>query len=689
MMKERLQKELICIYGESAEFREGQLEAILSVLEGKRTLVVQKTGWGKSLVYFLATKVLRSQGKGATVVISPLLALMNNQIDSAMFFGLSAATINSNNIEEWDEIVEKVLDNKIDVLIISPERLSNEVFMTKVMNVISRSLGMFVVDEAHCISDWGHDFRPDYRRILNIIKYLPSNVPLLATTATANDRVVEDIKKQLGSNITVSRGTLTRDSLAIQVIHMSSKEERLAWLSDHLNELPGVGIIYCLTVSDCSLVSGWLNSRNIVAHEYTGKMDANNRNEIQQLFMLNKMKVLVATVAFGMGIDKSDIGFVVHFQKPGNVVTYYQQIGRAGRGITRAIAILFDGQEDDKITEFFIASAFPTEYEMEDIIRVITNLEGASIYDVERNVNMKHKRIEACLKYLSVNGDIYKEGSKYYKSPKVWVIDNEHSIHITDLRHYELKRMNDFVHTQDCYMKYVAGELNDTTAKACGKCSNCLHDDIISNNINKDTLYSAERYIKSGYYIIEPRKVWPSGVKLHGKNKVDELYRHQEGIVLSNYGDAGWGRIVAECKYKNNEFSQELVDVSYNLLKDYVVKNDITWVTNISSLRRPNLVKNFTMRLAIILKLEYIECIEKVIDSVAQKKLNNSSKQFENVDISFAINDNILSGNVLLVDDMVDSRWTLTVCSYKMIRKGCGKVFPFALANTAGTNGDD
>lgn len=688
-MKERLQEELISIYGEGAEFREGQLEAIQSVLEGKRTLVVQKTGWGKSLVYFLATKVLRSQGKGATVVISPLLALMNNQIDSAVFFGLSAATINSNNIEEWDEIVEKVLNNKIDVLIISPERLSNEVFMTNVMNVISRSLGMFVVDEAHCISDWGHDFRPDYRRILNIIKYLPSNVPLLATTATANDRVVEDIKKQLGSNITVSRGALTRDSLAIQVIHMSSKEERLAWLSDHLNELPGVGIVYCLTISDCRLVSGWLNSRNIVAQEYTGKMDANNRNEIQQLFMENKMKVLVATVAFGMGIDKSDIGFVVHFQKPGNVVTYYQQIGRAGRGITRAIAILFDGQEDDKITEFFIASAFPTEHEMDDIIRVITNLEGASIYDVERNVNMKHKRIEACLKYLSVNGDIYKEGSKYYKSPKVWIIDNEHSIRITDLRHYELKRMNDFVHTQDCHMKFVAGELNDTTAKACGKCSNCLHDDIISNHINRDTLYSAERYIKSGYYIIEPRKVWPSGVKLDGKNKIDELFRHQEGIVLSYYGDAGWGRIVAECKYKNNEFSQELVDASFNLLKNYVVENDITWVTNIPSLRRPKLVKYFTMRLAIMLKLEYIECIEKVIDSVAQKKLNNSSKQFENVDISFAINDNILSGNVLLVDDMVDSRWTLTVCSFKMIRKGCGKVFPFALANTAGTNGDD
>lgn len=688
-MREILEQELINVYGKDAKFREGQLEAILSVLQGKRTLVVQKTGWGKSLIYFLATKVLRSQGKGVTVVISPLLALMNNQIESAESFGLTAVTINSSNADDWDGIVGLVLNNKVDVLIISPERLSNEDFMNKVMNVISSSLGMFVVDEAHCISDWGHDFRPDYRRIINIIKYLPTNVPLLATTATANDRVVNDIKKQIGNNLVISRGSLMRDSLVIQVIHKSTKEERLAWLSDHINELPGIGIIYCLTISDSELVSGWLNSRDIVAKMYTGKMDPVKKNEIQQLFMNNAIKVLVATVAFGMGIDKSDIEFVIHFQKPGNVVTYYQQIGRAGRGISKALAILFDGQEDDNIAEYFISSAFPTESEMEGIITVIAGYYGSSIYDVERKVNMKHKRIEGCLKYLSVNGDIYKEGSKYYKSPKPWIADNEHSKHITEIRHNELQRMNDFIHTQDCYMKFLADELNDTTARDCGKCSNCLGRDIISKDMRIVTLYAAQQYVKSEFYIIEPRKKWPNGYKVDGNNNIVELYRCQEGIVLSNYGDAGWGRIVADCKYKYNKFSQDLIDASYDLLKEYVSINNITWLTNIPSLRRPNLVKEFTIPLAAKLGLAYSECIRKAVNTVEQKKLNNSSKQFENVDTSFEINDNVLSGNVLLVDDMVDSRWTLTVCSYKMISKGSGKVFPFALANTAGSNGDD
>jgi len=688
-LQEELQEELIKIYGPGAQFREGQQEALISVLEGKRTLVVQKTGWGKSLVYFLATNMLRRAGKGVTVVISPLLALMNNQIESAAFFGLTAVTINSNNRDEWEMIVEKVIHNQIDVLIISPERLSNDDFMKDVMNVISGSMGMFVVDEAHCISDWGHDFRPDYRRIINIIKYLPSTVPLLATTATANDRVVEDIKSEFGTNITVSRGSLTRDSLAIQVIEMALKEERLAWLSDHLAELPGVGIIYCLTISDCNLVSKWLNDRGIVAKQYTGQMDAESRNEIQQLFMTNGMKVLVATVAFGMGVDKSDIGFVIHFQKPGNVVAYYQQIGRAGRGINRAVAILFSGIEDDKISEFFIASAFPTREEMQGVIDTITKLGGASKYDIERNVNMKLKRIESCLKYLSVNGDIYKEKNKYLKSAKVWVIDNDHSKRITELRHHELRRMNDFVHTNECYMKFVAGELNDGTARNCGKCSNCMGEDIISREINKKTLYEAQRYLRAGNYVIEPRKMWPVGVKVDGSNRINNLSQYQQGLVLSNFGDAGWGRIVADCKYKTNEFSQELVDASYRLLKDYVVANDITWITNISSLRRPVLVKDLTISLANLLALEYRECIEKTVDSIEQKKLNNSSKQYENVNSSFAINDTIDSGNVLLVDDTVDSKWTLTICSYKMIGKGSGKVFPFALVNTAGTTGEN
>lgn len=684
-----LAKKYLCsVYGDKATFREGQLEAILTVLNGKRALVVQKTGWGKSLIYFLSTKILRNNEKGLTIVISPLLSLMNNQIALAEKFNLTARTINTNNIDEWDNIEKEILDNKVDVLFISPERLANEKFNINVLPSINKSIGMLVIDEAHCISDWGHDFRPDYRRIINIIKFLPPNVPLLATTATANDRVIDDIHNQLGNNVSIQRGALVRESIAIQMIYLNRKEERLAWISENVPNIQGTGIIYCLTKNDCNLVSKWLIKNGIDSHAYYSGIEAEERLKLEEMFINNELKVLVATNAFGMGIDKPDTSFVIHFQKPGNVVSYYQQIGRAGRAIKKSYAILLAGNEDDDITNYFIETAFPTYKEMDSVVNTLDSFDSLSINEIMSKLDISKSRLEKCLKFLMINGDISKDRSKYYKTPRVWLPDMEYSDSITEIRKHELARMNDFIQSDECYMKFVANELNDDKAKKCKKCSNCMGSDIFDTVPNHETIIKAIEFIKKEHYVFEPRKKWPSGVKHENKNKIGEDFRCEQGLALSNYGDAGWGKIVRVNKYKDECFNDELVKASAKLLKEWVKKNNIVWITSIPSLRRPNLVSSFAEKLAKKLQLPYQDSIIKIYDLKQQKELNNSHKQYENAWNSFEVED-VQEGNVLLVDDMVDSKWTFTVCAYKLIEKGSGKVYPYALSNTAGSGKGD
>lgn len=674
--------ELKKYYGEGAQFKEGQLEAIEAVLRGERTLVVQKTGWGKSLVYFLATKMLRKQQNKFTLIISPLLALMNNQIDSAARLELNVRTINSENKSDWTEILEEAASGGLDALIISPERLANEDFKKELVTGLAAKIGMFVVDEAHCISDWGHDFRPDYRRIVELINLLPKNVPVLATTATANDRVVNDIKSQLGDNLVVSRGSLIRESIAIQTVRLDTREERLVWIQNHVKEMPGSGIVYCLTINDCKLVDKWLKSKGISSEAYYSDVPTEEKNVIVDKFYKNEIKVLVATVAFGMGYDKADIGFVIHFQKPGNLVAYYQQIGRAGRQIDNAYAVMLYGEMDDVINQYFIDSAFPTESNMNEVVAVVTDNPGKSTRQITGLTNMKHSTVERSLKYLEVNGDIYVEKSKYYKTPRAWKADLEKSKIITEIRYKELENINNYTVTDECYMEYIARELDDRTATACGKCSNCLGRKLFGTDVDKNEVIEAAKFIREDYNVIIPKKMWPDAA-CFGKLKIDAEYLVEEGRVLSNYGDAGWGRTVSEDKYKRGSFSDELVEASADLLKDFVKENSITELTYIPSLRRPELVKDFARRLAEKLELNYFTAIEKTENSVCQKELNNSYKQWENVENSFAVTQ-VSKGNTLLVDDMVDSGWTFTVCGYKLLKEGNGKVYPFALANSAG-----
>ena len=668
-------------YGENAKFREGQKEAIEAVVNGKRTLVVQKTGWGKSLVYFLATKLLKEKKRdGITLIISPLLALMNNQIDSAQRLGLNVKTINSDNNDEWDNIISDICDNNtVDALIISPERLANADFVKDCLDKIKNRVNLFVVDEAHCISDWGHDFRPDYRRIVKILQLLPGNVPVLATTATANDRVVNDIVAQLGENLVISRGELIRESLAIQVIKLQKKEDRLAWLAENIEKMPGSGVVYCLTKADCDLVTDWLNENNIKSEKYYADISKEYKAITLDKFQKNEIKVLVATVAFGMGYDKPDIGFVNHFQRPANIVSYYQQIGRAGRGIELAYAVLLCGEEDEHINQYFINSAFPTEKDMNIVVDFITDNPGKSISEIKGALNIRANRVEKTLKYLTVGDDIYTEDVNrkkcYYKSAKKWKPDLERSEGITAIRYKEMQDMDEFTKQKGCYMKYIAEKLDDVNAKVCGKCSNC-RGLLFDETVGAETVQRAQQFIKSKFGVIEPRKQFPD------KTKIESEFQFKGGIVLSNYADAGYGMAVQKGKYLDGYFSDELVDASVKILSEFIKNNNIEWITPVTSKRHPQLVPDFAKRLADKLGIGYFEGIKK-FNAEEQKKFENSDGQYKNANDSFEIIQ-IKKENILLVDDMVDSRWTFTVCAMKMREMGSGDIYPFALANTAG-----
>lgn len=682
-MQERAHGFLGSMLGPDAQFREGQWEAISNVLLRKRTLLVQRTGWGKSIVYFLATKLLRDQGAGPTILISPLLSLMRNQIEMAARIGIRAVSINSTNEEEWPEMLQRIRNNKCDILLVSPERLANKWFRTEVLANLTEGIGLFVVDEAHCISDWGHDFRPDYRRIVGLLTALPPNVPVLASTATANNRVVEDIRAQLGADLEVLRGRLSRESLQLQVIHLDEQSQRLAWLGQHLSELPGTGIIYCLTVNDCRRVAKWLQGKEYEVQEYHSELPANDRVHFEQLLLENRVKALVATVALGMGFDKPDLGFVIHFQKPGSPVAYYQQIGRAGRNLERAAVILLCGHEDDDINTFFISSAFPDPRVQERVLDIIEQSEGAGLYDIIRSVNASKKVVEHCLKLLEVEGLIFKD-RRYFRTTNPRHIDLDRVQRITDLRRQELADMNEFVLTTECLMQFVSQKLDDPLATACGKCTNCLGTPPFDTEVSQSLVIEASSYLRRTYLDLPPRKQWPIGGVEGYTGKIPDTHQNVDGKILSVYGDAGWGSIVREDKYSVDGFREDLVDAVVELVITGLRPNPFPeWVTCVPSVRHPELVDSFAQRVAAKLDLPYKQVLRREEDALPQKNMHNSHSQAGNALRAYSVIDACPSGAVLLLDDMVDSKWTFTVCGFLLRQHGSGSVFPVALASTS------
>ena len=413
--------------GPTARLRDDQWRAIEAlVVHRRRALVVQRTGWGKSAVYFIAAKLLRASGHGATVIVSPLLALMRNQVAAAERAGVHAATINSSNVADWDEIHDRVRDGELDVLLVSPERLNNPDFRAEVLPALARDAGLVVVDEAHCVSDWGHDFRPDYRRIRTLIGELGADVPVLATTATANDRVVEDVATQLGvgeQNTFVLRGGLDRESLRLSVVKAGNPAERAAWLAAHIDSLPGSGIVYTLTVAQAHDVASLLREQGHQVSAYSGSTEAAEREELEADLLANRVKALVATSALGMGFDKPDLGFVVHLGAPSSPIAYYQQVGRAGRSTATAEVILLPGREDQEVWRYFASVAFPSESMVRNVIRVLEPDRPQSTPALEPLVDLGRTRLEMVLKVLDVDGAVRRVKGGWVATGEPWNYD--------------------------------------------------------------------------------------------------------------------------------------------------------------------------------------------------------------------------------------------------------------------------
>ena len=666
----------------NAEFREGQEEAIRHIVNGDgRLLVVQKTGWGKSFVYFIATKLLREADMGLALLISPLLALMRNQIAAAERMGVRAETINSDNQDHWVEVENTVGRNELDILLISPERLANERFRNEVLAKIAGRISLFVIDEAHCISDWGHDFRPQYRLIERIIRTLPPNLRLLATTATANDRVITDLTEVLGPNLEVSRGDLNRTSLALQTIRLQSQAERLAWLAKQLPILPGNGIIYTLTVRDAEQVSEWLRSHELNVKSYTGKT-GEERPELEDALLQNKVKALVATTALGMGFDKPDLAFVIHYQTPGSVVAYYQQVGRAGRALDAAYGVLLSGQEETEITDYFIKSAFPTQAEVQEILNAIKEEpEGLSVREIEAAVNISNGRIKKTIDLLSLEAPapIAKQGTKWQLtattlSPNFW----ERAERLTELRRVEQAQMQEYVGLNSNHMEFLIRALD-------GEPGNISQPDLPPLVTEPDPVLIQEAiaFLRHTNLPIEPRKQWPPGGLPHYNlsGRIDPNLQAQPGKALCLWGDAGWGGLVRKGKYHDRYFPDDLVDACRKLIEKWNPQPVPEYVTCIPSQRHPDLVPDFARRLAESLHLPFKQVLIKTEDRPEQKTMANSSQQARNIDGSLAMTGEVLPDRpLLLIDDMIDSRWTVTVATWLLRSNGSGQVWPLALA---------
>ncbi|MSO38587.1 MAG: RecQ family ATP-dependent DNA helicase [Acidimicrobiia bacterium] len=662
-----------------ATFRDGQLEAIEALVsDRRRVLVVQRTGWGKSAVYFVATRLLREQGAGPTLLVSPLLALMRNQIDAGTRGGVRTETINSDNKDDWDRVKLELDRDAIDLLIISPERFANQSFRDNVLSTLATRVGLLVVDEVHCISDWGHDFRPDYRRIGKVLDLLPRGVPVLGTTATANDRVVADVETQLGNDLLTLRGPLARPSLALDTRSMPSQAERFAWLSTVIPTLPGTGIVYCLTVADTSRVASWLRAQGINAAAYTGSTDSDLRKELEDRLLSNNIKVLVATSALGMGYDKPDLAFVIHYQSPGSPVAYYQQVGRAGRALDHAHGILLSGTEDTDIQDYFIRVAFPSREHADAVVELLAErADWVRISEIEQVVNIRRGRLTAMLKIFEVEGAVEKNGLSFRRTLAPWSYPEERIEQITEQRRAEQEIMARYLASEDCLMELLGNALDDPAAARCGRCSRCTGTRI-EVELERSLIISAQEHLRSEPLIIEPRENRPTG----GRFPAD--LQLEPGRALSRWADGGWGTVVKEQKLAGR-FADELVSALEKLVRSWHPTPEPVWITFVPSLRDPKLVASLAERLGERLALPVHPVVRKVRSTEPQKEMENSSQQHGNIVGAFEVVGPVPDGPVLLIDDIFDSRWTLTVIGGALREAGSGPVFPLVLAEATGS----
>lgn len=669
--------------GPDARLRPEQTEAIRAVVDARqRVLVVQRTGFGKSAIYFIATRLLRDRGAGPTLVVSPLLALMRDQVAAAERMGVRSATINSTNLDEWAEIEQRMHAGEIDLLCISPERLNNPGFVQRVLPRLAAGLGLLVIDEAHCISDWGHDFRPDYRRIRDAIANLPAGTPVIATTATANARVCADVAEQLGHDVAVLRGTLDRESLHLGVVRLPTLAHRFAWLSQRITEVDGTGIVYCLTVAQTAQVASFLRSQGIDAAAYSSDTPSDERATLEARFKANELKALVATSALGMGVDKPDVTFVFHLGAPPSPIAYYQQVGRAGRSVGYAEAWLLPSGEDRAIWDWFASVGMPSETLVQRVLDALGDL-PVSITTLESQVDLRRTRLEALLKILDVDGAVRRVDKGWVRTGEPWAYDHERVARIQAARVAEADAMVTYALVDSCLMASLRSALDDPESEPCGRCGFCLATgDPVT--LDAGVVRAAVEFLRRIDVTIDPRKQWARGLdEPKGNFKPDQ--RAEPGRALSRVGDAGWWPAV-EQTLAEGEVGEELVQGIAGALKRWPWDRRPTWVTWIPSRHHDAVLRAVAEELARLGKLSVCPVLTWTEVRPEQHLQQNSAHRLANVwgalevDATGEAGAAISSGPVLLLDDFYDTGWTMTVAAEALRRAGAPAVLPFVLA---------
>jgi ATP-dependent DNA helicase RecQ len=712
---------LRALAGPEARLREDQWTAIAALVsDRRRALVVQRTGWGKSAVYFTATALLRARGAGPSVIVSPLIALMRNQIDAADRAGIRARTVNSANVGDWEQVYAEVAAGTVDVLLVSPERLNNPGFRDLVLPKLIAAAGMLVVDEAHCISDWGHDFRPDYRRLRTLLTELPPDVPVLATTATANTRVTRDIAEQLGAGgaqTLVLRGTLDRASLRLAVVALPAAQQRLAWLAEHLTELTGSGIIYTLTVDAAREVASFLRERGHQVASYTGRDEHADRLAAENALLGNEIKALVATSALGMGFDKPDLGFIVHLGAPQSPIAYYQQIGRAGRGVDRADVILLPGREDADIWAYFGSLAFPPEAVVRSTLAALEEAgRPLSTAALETRVDLTRTRLEMMLKVLDVDGAVRRVSGGWSATGQAWGYDGDRYARVSAERTREQRAMLGYLETAGCRMEYLRRELDDPGAEPCGRCDNCTGRPWPATVSAEGTTAARDRLLRPGAEL-KPRQMWPTGMRDLGievSGRIAAADQAEPGRAVASLTDLGWGQRLRGLLSESPGPGQRAADAAVPPdLVDAVVKILAAWdwaerpaaVLTLPSRSSPELITSLGRRIAEIGRLPYLGSLEYAAgpgDLAASAgpaassggepprqppaRQYNSAQRLQAVWGQLAIPASVrdalggVAGPVLLVDDRIETGWTMTVAA-KLVRDGgATAVLPFVLA---------
>lgn len=687
----------------NADFHPGQWEAIEAlVAHHRRALVVQRTGWGKSAVYFVATLLQRAIGSGPTLIVSPLIALMRDQVAAAKRAGVRAAAISSANATEWSEIAQRLDADDLDVLLVSPERLVNPTFASRQLPELIKRMGMLVIDEAHCISDWGHDFRPDYRRIRNLVSALPVTIPVLATTATANSRVVQDVAEQIApsaDDVFILRGPLARKSLRLGVLNLPNPSERLGWLVQHLSELPKSGIIYCLTVSTAEDTARALTTAGHNVRAYTGRTDAEARTELEEALRNNQVKALVATSALGMGFDKPDLGFVVHLGAPSSPIAYYQQVGRAGRATDNADILLLPGPEDPDIWTYFATSSMPTQERADAVLRALAGGQALSISALETRVDIRRSQLELLLKVMAVDGSVVKVRDGWQATGKPWVHDTERYERISQARREEQQAMLGYERSRTCRMTLLTGQLDDPSTTPCGRCDVCAGP-WYSVEVDQSAAVRAVQSLNRVGVPVEPRTAWPVGmdalqVALKGRISAEEIAA--EGRVIARLSDLGWGGALRDLLRSDTngvpidaEITPALAKACLRVLAEWDWEQRPAAIVRIPSITRPHLIDSLASGIARVGHLQDLGWLDLADGSARLQSSTNSAYRLRDVHDRFSVGPGLMSrlshlggASVLLIDDVISSRWTMTVAARSLRRAGSGPVLPLALALTA------